>query len=48
MTTQINLRSLISMDNEPQYLLQAFQGSMIVTTNEYIDRERAIYENEEF
>lgn len=47
MLTQINLRSLVSMDNEPQYMLSAFQGSMIVTTNEYMSRERAIYEREE-
>ena len=43
--TEINLRSMVQMDNEPQYLMQAFQGSLIVTTNEYLTREPQIYED---
>ena len=42
--TEINLRSLVAMDTEPMYLLQAFQGSIIVTTNEYMTREAQTFE----
>lgn len=33
------------MDNEPMYLLQAFQGGLIVTTNEYLTRDASTFEN---
>ena len=45
--TEINLRSLVLMDHEPMYFLQAFQGSCIVTTNEYLTREPQVLEGEE-
>ena len=41
------MRSVVKMDNEPMYLLQAFQGSLIVTTNEYLTREMATYEGQD-
>ena len=42
--TEINLRSLVAMDMEPMCLLQAFQGSIIVTTNEYMTRDPQTFE----
>ena len=47
LVTEINMRSLVQMDNEPMSLLQAFQGSLIVTTNEYLTREMATYEGQD-
>ena len=47
LVTEINLRSLVQMDNEPMALLQAFQGSLVVTTNEYLTREMATYEGQD-
>ena len=47
LVTEINLRSLVQMDNEPMHLLQAFQGSLVVTTNEYLTREMATYEGQD-
>ena len=47
LVTEINLRSLVQMDNEPMHLLQAFQGSLVVTTNEYLTREMATYEEQD-
>ena len=38
-TVQINMRSIVQMDNEPSYFLQSFQGSMITKTNEYLQRD---------
>ena len=35
------------MDNEPMYLLQAFQGSLIVTTNEYLTRVKSTFEGQD-
>ena len=46
LVTEVNLRMLVSMDNEPMSLLQAFQGSLIVKTNEYLTREMAVYEGQ--
>ena len=46
MTMEINMRSMISMDNEPTYFLQAFQGSMIIRTNDYLSRETLFIANE--
>ncbi len=40
------MRSVIQMDNEPQYLLQALQGSFICTTNEYLTREAQVFEDD--
>ena len=31
------------MDNEPMYLLQAFQGALVVTTNEYLNRDPQVF-----
>ena len=47
LVTEVNMRSVVKMDNEPMYLLQAFQGSLIVTTNEYLTREMATYEGQD-
>lgn len=38
-TVEVNTRALINMDNEPSYFLQAFQGSLVIRTNEYLQRE---------
>ena len=38
LTVEINLRSMVNMDNEPSYFMQAFQGSLVVRTNEYLNR----------
>jgi hypothetical protein len=45
-TIEINTRSLINMDNEPTYFLQAFQGSMITKTNDYLKYEKLFIANE--
>ena len=42
--TEINLRSLVAMDMEPMHFLQAFQGSIIVTTNDYMTRDPQTFE----
>ena len=42
--TEVNLRQLVSMDFEPMSFLQAWQGSYIVTTNEYLRREPQQFE----
>ena len=34
------------MDNEPTYFLQAFQGSMITKTNDYLKYEKCFIANE--
>ena len=36
---EINLRSTVAMDNEPQHFLQVFQGSIVVTTDDYLRRQ---------
>eukprot|EP00347_Sterkiella_histriomuscorum_P002563 403367666 len=36
MAGAINMRTIIMMDYEPQHFLQAFQGSMIIRTNDYL------------
>jgi len=35
---QINLRTVVHMDQEPMHLLQAMQGSIVVVTNDYLTR----------
>ncbi len=35
------------MDSEPMFLLQAFQGSLIVTTNEFWQRDEETFENDD-
>ena len=37
-TGAINLRSIIQMDNEPLHFLQAFQGNLIIKTNDYMKK----------
>jgi hypothetical protein len=32
----ISLKSIVSMDNEPMHFLQAFHGSLVVRTNDYL------------
>ncbi|CDW90641.1 UNKNOWN [Stylonychia lemnae] len=34
----INLRSIIKMDHEPMHFLQAFQGVLIIRTNDYLKK----------
>ena len=41
--TEINLRTFVCMDNEPMYLLQALQGSLVVATNDYLTRDPQTY-----
>ena len=38
----INLRSIILMDNEPLHFLQAFQGNLIIKTNDYLKKAISI------
>ena len=35
-TRIVNLRTLCSMDHEPQHLMQALQGMMVVVTSDYL------------
>jgi len=42
--SEINLRSIITMDGEPMTFLQAFQGALIILTNEFLMREPQTYE----
>lgn len=44
--TEINLRQMVMMDCEPMSFLQAFQGSYIVTTNEYLQRDKQNFDEE--
>lgn len=45
-THEINLRSIVAMDNEPQHFLQVFQGSLAVTTDEYLQRVKKAYSDD--
>ena len=45
--TEINLRSMVCMDLEPMYFLQALQGAYIITTNEYLQREPQTFTGQE-
>ena len=46
-TVEVNTRALINMDNEPSYFLQAFQGSLVIRTNEYLQREPQLFSNDQ-
>ena len=35
----INLRSMVTQDNEPTYFLQSFQGSVIISNQSYLERD---------
>ena len=37
---------MVMMDCEPMSFLQAFQGSYIVTTNEYLQRDKQNFDEE--
>ena len=43
---EINLRSVVTMDNEPMYFQQAFQGGLVQTTNEYMERQPNIFSDD--
>lgn len=43
---EINLRSTVAMDNEPQHFLQVFQGSIVVTTDDYLRRKLKFYSDD--
>lgn len=45
LVTQINLRMLLQMDNEPMTFLQAFQGSLVVTTGDYMKRNSQVLDD---
>jgi hypothetical protein len=34
----VHMRCIVLQDNEPMHLLQAFQGSLVVKTNDYLKR----------
>lgn len=43
---QINLFATIAMDNEPQHFLQMFQGTLAVTTDDYLQRARKYFSDD--
>ena len=43
---EINLRSIVNMDNEPMYFQQAFQGALVQTTNQYMERQPGTFSDD--
>jgi len=44
----VNMRAIMQQDHEPMYLMQALQGAMVITSNEYLKRLGGDPESEEF
>jgi hypothetical protein len=43
---EIALRSLVTMDQEPMHFLQAFQGSLVITTGKYKTRKKQVFSDD--
>jgi hypothetical protein len=43
---EINLRSIMNMDQEPMHYLKAMGGSTVVTTNEYLQRAPQMFSDD--
>lgn len=43
---EIALRSLVTMDQEPMHFLQAFQGSLVITTGKYKNRKKQVFSDD--